>query len=490
MEPKQKPSTFSSPWLWCLTTYFAEGLPYSIIRTVSPVYFRTIGVSLEGIGLSSLFGLPWILKFLWSPQIDGTSTKRRWLLAMQGFIAALFLASAWVTLFPTAPGWIGVLFFIGAFIAATHDTAIDGYYLAALDKDGQAKYIGYRIMAYRAAMMTGTGVIVHIGTHINWFWGFAAAGLILAILFIYHLFFLPECESPLLQTAATGRRWWQNRTLLSMSWITLAILLFFLLPAGWRQPVIGVFKGKNFPRFVSLFLFALLVMVALLRNFLSARLLRKRESFYARAFLTYMEQPRIGYLLAFIILVRAGEWSMANMVPPFIVDLGLKKQYGWISATVGLPASIAGALLGGWLISRWGMKKTIWPFLLLQNLTNILYMALASHMTPYLLANTGNPNPDPMRFPDMVAVALVNGFDQFAGGLGNAVLAIYLMRLCKSEFKAAHYAIGSGLMSLTGIFVGVASGMITQQIGYAWFFGLSFLFSIPGMILIFFIPRD
>ena len=81
-----------------------------------------------------------------------------------------------------------------------------------------------------------------------------------------------------------------------------------------------------------------------------------------------------------------------------------------------------------------------------------------------------------------------HGFDQFASGLGNAALMTFLMRICHREYKAAHYAIGSGLMNLSGLFAGVASGFIAAWLGYAWLFGLSFLVSIPAMLIIPFLP--
>ncbi len=62
-----------NPSIWAFTTYFAEGFPYSIIRTVSSLFFRDMKMSLEGIGLTSLFGLPWVLKFLWAPLASGGS---------------------------------------------------------------------------------------------------------------------------------------------------------------------------------------------------------------------------------------------------------------------------------------------------------------------------------------------------------------------------------------------------------------------------------
>jgi PAT family beta-lactamase induction signal transducer AmpG len=82
----------------------------------------------------------------------------------------------------------------------------------------------------------------------------------------------------------------------------------------------------------------------------------------------------------------------------------------------------------------------------------------------------------------------VHAFDQFAGGLGTAVLITFLMRTCLDRFKAAHFAIGSGLMNISGVLAGVASGFIAAELGYGGFFGLTFLLSIPGMLLIFFVP--
>jgi PAT family beta-lactamase induction signal transducer AmpG len=171
-----------------------------------------------------------------------------------------------------------------------------------------------------------------------------------------------------------------------------------------------------------------------------------------------------------------------------MVDLGLKLNYGWISAWVGLPASIVGALLGGWMISRFTLKKVLWPFILLQNITNIIYMMLAFHLSSFIALNTGAAQPVSIGLKNLVLVAATHGFDQFAGGLGNAVLVTYLMRICHQEFKAAHYAIGTGLMNFSNLFVAPLSGIIAAWLGYARLFGLSFIASIPAMVLIPFLP--
>jgi PAT family beta-lactamase induction signal transducer AmpG len=97
-------------------------------------------------------------------------------------------------------------------------------------------------------------------------------------------------------------------------------------------------------------------------------------------------------------------------------------------------------------------------------------------------------HPHPVGTFNLFLVASVHSFDQFAGGLGTAVLMTYLMRICDKEFKATHYAIGSGLMNLSGLFAGILSGFIAGWIGYAWLFGISFLFSVPAMLFIPFLP--
>jgi MFS family permease len=184
----RKRKRLQAPYIWAFTTYFAEGFPYTVIRIISSVFFRDMRVSLEAIGLTSLFGLPWVLKFLWGPQIDQYGTKRRWMLTMQFLLVVMVIAVALLSPLPQGIRIIAILFFIGSFVAATHDMAIDGYYMEALDRKGQAKFVGYRVMAYRISMMTGTGVIVTIGATTDWLVAFLAAGALLSILFIYHLF--------------------------------------------------------------------------------------------------------------------------------------------------------------------------------------------------------------------------------------------------------------------------------------------------------------
>jgi len=488
----KKRNILQAPHVWAFTTYFAEGFPYTIIRIISSVFFRDMKVSLEAIGLTSLFGLPWVLKFLWGPQIDQFGTKRRWMLTMQFLLVIMIVTVAFFSPLPSGIRIIAILFFMGSFIAATHDIAIDGYYMEALDEKGQAKFVGYRVMAYRIAMMTGTGIIVTIGTTISWLVGYMSAACLLLILFIYHILLLPNVETEKIPVRSLLKSFLSLKPFIVVISVLAAFLfLRWIFTLEWYQQVksqIPIIDKIRFSGWVGIGLLVALILLTLFKDRIKSLFLRDRDSFYSRAFMSYMDRKKIGVALAFIILMRTGESMLASMASPFMVDLGIKMHYGWISGGIGLPFSILGAMVGGWMISRYTLKKTLWPFLLAQNLTNIIYMLLALALNRYVIINTGADVLTPIGSFNLSLVAAVHAFDQFAGGLGTSVLVTFLMRTCLPEFKAAHFAIGTGLMNISGVLSGVMSGFLAQWLGYGYFFGISFLASIPGMILIFHTP--
>jgi PAT family beta-lactamase induction signal transducer AmpG len=142
---------------------------------------------------------------------------------------------------------------------------------------------------------------------------------------------------------------------------------------------------------------------------------------------------------------------------------------------VGTIAMLLGTIIGGRLIARDGLRKWIWPLVLAQNVLNLLYMGLAL-------------TPDPSAVSNTALTALV-GLENFGGGLGTAVFLVYLMRTCDPRHKAGHFAIVSALMSVSFTVAGVLSGFLAESLGFATYFGFTFLATIPSMVLIHFVPH-
>ena len=482
------------PAVWGFTTYFAEGLPYTIIRQISSFFLRDSGVALESIGLTSLFGIPWILKFLWAPLLDRYGTKRQWMISMQVILTLLFILTSIAVPLPTGPMVVSTLFFVASFFAATNDVAIDGYYLEVLDDEGQATFVGYRVMAYRLAMLFGTGVIGAIGPRWGWTPAFAISALVFGAHALFHFFYLEETQKATFPIRAIWISIMKPKNSVVILIITAAITyLHIFLKSETYSPFKSLnplFQKISFPSAIAIVLSIVLIVLILLRKGISKKLEANDDSFYAKAYLAFIDRPKIEIIFTAIIFIRTGEFLLSSMISPFFVDLGIKMHYWWISGTIGLMLSIIGAITGGAMIKKFTFKRVLWPFLLLQNLTNLIYMALALFLSSWIDVNSGATEIISIGSSNITLVAVVQGFDQFSGGLGTAVLTMLLMRLCVGKYKAAHFAIGTAFMSVSGVIAGIFGGVLAGALGYGWFFGVSFILSVPGMIAVAFLPKD
>jgi PAT family beta-lactamase induction signal transducer AmpG len=148
-------------WLWIPSLYFAQGIPYVVVMTMSVIMYKRLGISNTDVALyTSLLYLPWVIKPLWSPFVDIFKTKRTWILSMQLLIALSLLvvgASIQTAAFFTLS--LGI-FWVMAFSSSTHDIAADGFYMLSLSKHDQTWWNGIRSTAYRIAMIVGSGLLI------------------------------------------------------------------------------------------------------------------------------------------------------------------------------------------------------------------------------------------------------------------------------------------------------------------------------------------
>ncbi|MCS6925194.1 MAG: MFS transporter [Candidatus Binatia bacterium] len=162
---------------WVAVLYFAEGFPFGLLFDALPVYFRSRGVSLVDIGLLSLAGLPWTLKFLWAPAVDLWGRRRSWIVTCQ-VLLALHLCF-WLLHDPTDRVlWVFLVLF--AVCSATQDIAIDAYTIELLDEEELGPANGVRVSTYRVALICAGGVFVALAGLIGWHPAFATAAIALA----------------------------------------------------------------------------------------------------------------------------------------------------------------------------------------------------------------------------------------------------------------------------------------------------------------------
>ena len=150
-----------NPWAWISTLYFAEGLPYVAVMTISVIMYKRLGISNTDIALyTGWLYLPWVIKPFWSPFIDLIRTKRWWTTTMQWLIAIAFACIAFSIPTPFFFRLTLAFFWLVAFSSATHDIAADGYYMHALTEHEQSLYVGIRSTFYRIATVAGQGLLV------------------------------------------------------------------------------------------------------------------------------------------------------------------------------------------------------------------------------------------------------------------------------------------------------------------------------------------
>jgi PAT family beta-lactamase induction signal transducer AmpG len=410
-----------SPWSWIPTLYVAEGLPFALVMSVSVVLYKNLGVSNAAIAFyTSWLGLPWILKPLWSPLVDILRTRRQWIWAMQFFTGALLAAVALAIPAPHFFQLTLVFFWLLAFSSATHDIAADGFYLLATTEHEQSFFIGFRSLFYRIAAIGAQGGLVILAGKLYQRTGNFSSAWSTAFVFVAGII------------------------------ICLGIYHFLVLP----RPAID-----QPPETIS-------------TKSLSAEFLK--------TFGTYFQKPQIAVMLSFILLYRLGEAQLVKMAQLFLLDaraqggLGLATdQVGLVYGTIGVIFFMLGALLGGFVVARHGLKFWLWPMLLAIHLPDAVFIWLAYAQPQNLFAIGAG-----------VAV------EQFGYGFGFTAFMLYLIYIARGEHPTAHYAICTGFMAL-GLHLPAAwSGWLQEMLGYKHFFVWVILATIPSFLVALKIPLD
>ena len=327
----------SSPWAWIPTLYFAQGLPYVAVMTISVIMYKRLGISNAELAFyTGWLNLPWVIKPLWSPFIDLIKTKRWWITWMQLLIGAGLAGIAFTIPTDYFFQLTLAIFWLMAFSSATHDIAADGFYMLGLSSHEQALFVGIRSTFYRIATIAGQGLLIMLAGHLE-----------------------------------------KTTNNIPFSWsITFMVLTgLFLALWAWHKFILPRPDSDKAAREVS-----------------ASTLLKE----FGATFVSFFHKKQAVIAILFMLLYRLPEALLAKMSIPFLIDptseggLGLTtEQIGFVQGTVGIIGLTLGGILGGIAVSRHGLKRWLWPMVWAISLPDIVYVYLSYAQTASLtLVNT------------------------------------------------------------------------------------------------------
>ena len=409
------------PAIWMPTLYFAMGVPMITVSVVASIMYKNMGLSNTEVALytGSMY-LPWVIKPLWSPVIDIFRTKKFFVVLTQVLMAvALGGVALALPLQSYLPATIALFWVIG-FLSATHDIAADGVYINAMSSEEQARYIGLQGVFWYAGKILASGLLVSFTGYLHatdkglglswtksWMIVMALMGVVMLVMGLWHRWFLPVgSKAAQLDDHTTGLKHVVNE--------------------------------------------------------------------FGDVFASFFKKKDIWMMISFILLYRLGEGFLEKLGPLFLLDgkesggLGLDNfEVGNINGTFGSAAFILGALLGGWIAAKFGLKRTLVLFSLMLNVPHLTFVFLSVAL--------------PTNVPLITTIVVI---EKLGYGIGSVALSLYMMQqVAPGNYKTAHYAISSGLMALCMMLTGMASGALQAAVGYKWFFLIVMFATIPSLIV-------
>jgi len=413
--------TYKNPFLWVPSSYLTMGLIYVAVGSVANIMFKNLGMPNDKAAFwSSILGFPYTFKFLWAPALELYKTKKFFVLVMQFSIAAALVG---VALSLKLPGlsWMGpalTLVALTAVLGATQDIGTDGVYVTTLPPKDQAKYLGFQSMCWNGGALLAKGPFVTVSGVLH--------------------------ES-------------------SGDWSTAWMII--MLAMGGVVFLAGIYHSRVLPS--------------------GAKALDAAKTFgdamktFGHAFTTFFQKQGIVRMIAFAFLYRFAYGLLDKMGPLFLIDgreshgLGLSNQeIGNVYGTFGTGAFILGSLVGGWVVSTAGLKKTLLLLCLCINVPNATFLYLSQAMPT-----------------DMSIITGVIIIEQLGWGIGAVGHMIYMMQqIAPGPYKTAHYTFATALMGACMMLTGAVSGFVQKAVGYQWFFVIVLIAATPSILATIFAP--
>jgi PAT family beta-lactamase induction signal transducer AmpG len=413
---------------------FSAGLPLLLVFGTLSAWLAREGIDKSTIGHISWVALLYGLKFIWSPLVDRLrlpvigsifGQRRSWmLLAQTGVICGLLAMAASNPLIQLELLVYAAL--LVAFASATQDISIDAWRIEAMPVEDQGAMAATYQIGYRIGMLLAGGGAFTLAHYYSWPLAYTVMAICMGIGIITTLI-IPEPEH------LVSRETWKQED---------RVIHFLENSAHLHGTVRNIYAwviGAVICPFTEFF---------------------TRNGRFALA------------ILLFIGLFRISDISMGVMANPLYVDVGFSDlDIGLVTKTVGPFITIAGALLGGSLVMRFGVMPVLLGGAILVILTNLLFVSIA--LLP----------------PNVMMLALVVGADNLSGGMAGSAFIAYLSGLTNKAYTATQYALFSSLMLLPAKFIGGFSGDVVDAQGYVFFFIYSAMLGLPAILLILYLMK-
>lgn len=377
---------------------FSSGLPLALTGATLQAWLATTSIDIKTIGIFSLAGLPYAIKFIWSPVMDRFSIpwlgrRKGWIIITQLLLVVSIIYMA--SLSPAAsPMTMGVAAMFVAFLSASQDIAIDAYRADVLMPKERGLGVAMAVTGYRIAMLVSGALALILSDRIGWTKTYQLMAIIMALSII----------ATLLCPGANGEA---------------------RHPRDMKEAVAGP-----------------------LREFFSRR--------YALLF------------ILFIILYKLPDAFAGSLTTAFLIKgPGFSPtEVGAVNKALGLASTMAGAFLGGWLMRRLGLFRSLLYFGVFQAGSSLGFTALAIAGRSY---------------PLLIASVTI---ENLSSGMGTAAFVSLMMALCNKDFTATQYAMLSAVSAMGRIFAGPPSGFLADILGWPWFFIFSACVALPGLLLL------
>ncbi|TNE34579.1 MAG: MFS transporter [Alphaproteobacteria bacterium] len=332
----EKAGTWKERWLKSLRVYrdprilaitflgFSSGVPLLLTGGILQAWMTEEKVDLTSIGFFSLVGIPYTLKFLWSPLIDNLrlplltnwfGRRRSWLLFLQGLLILAVLALAFSN--PSENlRYVAVAAVVVAFVSASYDIIVDAFRIELCDEDNMAAGAATYVYGYRIAM---------------WLTGFSS------LMIAYYL-------------------GWLVSYLVMASFILVGTVTVLLT----REPVPAETEAK------------------IARAAEQGSYLDWLQHSVVDPFVDFLSRKGWLAVLLFIVLYKFGDSLAGSITTAFYLQTGFNtKEIAEIAKVLGTIATFGGLFIGGWMMAATTLYRALWISGIFQMVSNLMFAALA-----------------------------------------------------------------------------------------------------------------